>query len=119
MNRCTNCSFENDELRKTCGACGSDLGTPLPSPHSIAEMYPAPDPVAEHEILRLLREGKKIMAIKIHREATGLGLKESKEAVEALAQRHGLSNVTPANTGGLVLALGAVLLAIAAAMMFL
>jgi ribosomal protein L7/L12 len=31
-----------------------------------------------------LRKGNKIEAIKIYREATGLGLKEAKEAVEAL-----------------------------------
>ncbi|ANE05239.1 ribosomal protein L7/L12 [Corynebacterium crudilactis] len=36
------------------------------------------------EVLALLQEGKKISAIKRHRELTGAGLKEAKEAVEAL-----------------------------------
>lgn len=31
-----------------------------------------------------LRAGNKIAAIKLHREATGMGLKESKEEVEAI-----------------------------------
>jgi hypothetical protein len=31
-----------------------------------------------------LRQGRKIDAIKIHREITGLGLKESKDAIEAI-----------------------------------
>ena len=31
---------------------------------------------------------KKIQAIKVHREVSGLGLAESKDAVEALARRH-------------------------------
>jgi ribosomal protein L7/L12 len=35
----------------------------------------------------LIREGRKIEAIKLWREATGLGLKEAKEAVEALERR--------------------------------
>jgi ribosomal protein L7/L12 len=38
----------------------------------------------EPELRQLLREGRKIEAIKRFREATGLGLKESKDAVEAL-----------------------------------
>jgi ribosomal protein L7/L12 len=38
----------------------------------------------ETEIRRLLAEGKKISAIKLYREQTGVGLKEAKEAVERL-----------------------------------
>jgi ribosomal protein L7/L12 len=37
-----------------------------------------------HDVLRLLREGKKIEAIKVYRERTGAGLKEAKDAVERL-----------------------------------
>jgi len=37
------------------------------------------------EILTHVREGNKIVAIKVFRDATGLGLKESKDAVEAIA----------------------------------
>lgn len=36
------------------------------------------------EIEALLRQGRKIQAIKLYRELTGEGLKESKEAVEAM-----------------------------------
>jgi hypothetical protein len=39
----------------------------------------------ENDIIRLLKEGKKIEAIKVYREFTGEGLKESKDAVEKLA----------------------------------
>ena len=41
-------------------------------------------------LLDLMRQGQKIEAIKRYRERTGQGLKESKEAVEALARRSGL-----------------------------
>ena len=119
MTRCPACSFENDELRATCGACGAELGASALSRSAVADMYPAPASAQEQEILRLLREQKKITAIKVHRQATGLGLKESKEAVEALARRHGLTNAAPTGTGSLILGLGVVLLAIAAVMLFL
>ncbi|MFI9821110.1 ribosomal protein L7/L12 [Streptomyces sp. NPDC052013] len=36
------------------------------------------------EIAGLLRDGRKIQAIKVYREATGAGLAEAKEAVDAL-----------------------------------
>lgn len=44
----------------------------------------------EDELLVLLRQGKTIEAIKRYREQQGGGLKEAKEAVEALAVKHGI-----------------------------
>lgn len=44
----------------------------------------------EGEILSLMQQGQKIQAIKLYREHTGTGLKEAKEAVEALAAQHGV-----------------------------
>ncbi|QDT89316.1 ribosomal protein L7/L12 [Gimesia algae] len=43
--------------------------------------------VAQH-ILESLRQGNKIQAIKDYRESTGEGLKESKEAIEALIEKY-------------------------------
>ena len=65
------------------------------------------------EVLGLLKAGKKIEAIKVYREATGFGLKESKEAVEALAKAEGV--VMPESPGcgsasALFLAAGSALL---------
>ena len=39
------------------------------------------------DVEHLIRSGRKIEAIKRYREATGLGLKEAKEAVEAFERR--------------------------------
>ena len=39
------------------------------------------------EIEQALAEGRKIEAIKLHRVATGVGLKEAKEAIDALIPR--------------------------------
>lgn len=65
----------------------------------------------EGDVLRLLSAGKKISAIKLYRERTGVGLKEAKEAVEAIGERHGLA-VRGSGCLGVVLILGlAVILA--------
>ena len=48
-------------------------------------MAPALTPEQKDEIIQLLVGGGKIAAIKQYREMTGMGLKEAKEAVEALA----------------------------------
>ncbi|MFI6563837.1 ribosomal protein L7/L12 [Streptomyces sp. NPDC050534] len=42
-----------------------------------------PEPWSD-EVGALLRDGRKIEAIKVYREATGAGLKEAKEAVEKI-----------------------------------
>ncbi len=39
-------------------------------------------PAQLQEEVQLLRDGKKIQAIKLHRERTGLGLAESQAAIE-------------------------------------
>lgn len=47
-------------------------------------MAPAITPEQKNEIIELMVGGGKIAAIKKYREITGMGLKEAKEAVEAL-----------------------------------
>lgn len=48
-----------------------------------------PPPVdLEQTVLQHLREGDKLAAIKLYREATGTGLRAAKEAVERMASRH-------------------------------
>lgn len=49
---------------------------------------PAPE---EPEVVRLLELGKRIEAIKVYRERTGLGLAEAKGAVDEIARERGLS----------------------------
>ncbi len=66
----------------------------------------------DDEVLSLLRRGQKIGAIKLYREQTGAGLKEAKDAVEALARQHGIQ-ATGAGCGG-----ATALLLLAAGMLF-
>ncbi len=49
------------------------------------------DPSKLDEIRSLAASGKKIAAIKLYREATGVGLAEAKDAVEAIARGQGVS----------------------------
>jgi hypothetical protein len=46
---------------------------------------------------------KKIEAIKLYRQQTGAGLKEAKDAVEALAAKHGIIAAKGAGCAGMVL----------------
>jgi ribosomal protein L7/L12 len=47
-------------------------------------IYPQPGAASDEDVLRLLRLGHKIDAIKCYREVHGVGLKEAKEAVEKM-----------------------------------
>lgn len=61
---------------------GAAMGSASPSgPINAADM---PD------VIQALRNNRKIEAIKVYREQTGLGLKESKDAVDALQRQLGL-----------------------------
>jgi ribosomal protein L7/L12 len=50
----------------------------------LAQVGADPQKTVPPGILGLLQAGRKIEAIKAYREATGVGLKEAKEAVEAM-----------------------------------
>lgn len=53
------------------------------------------DPAKLNEIRSLAASGNKIMAIKLYREATGVGLKEAKDAVEAIARGESINIPAP------------------------
>jgi ribosomal protein L7/L12 len=60
----------------------------------------------EGQVLALMRGQKEIWAIKVYREQTGVGLKKAKDAVEALAARHGISKQS--GCAGMVLLITAI-----------
>ena len=58
-----------------------------PTPHTAqpATPYPSSPPADLHQqVVTLLQRRRKIEAIKIYKDATGVGLKEAKDAVEAV-----------------------------------
>lgn len=44
----------------------------------------------DDKILELCRRGEKLKAVKLHKDSTGIGLKESKDYVEKLAAANGI-----------------------------
>lgn len=92
---------------KFCPSCGKNLGG-----LGMGNL--------ENQALSVLQEKGLIDAIKYYREQTGLGLKESKEAVEGLAQGHGVELPKSSATGCLlVVGLAALVLILAICIFFL
>jgi len=110
MPKCPSCRHLIAIGAERCEKCGAAISW---EPQT-AGAAPAGDAAEnqEQEILALLREGRKISAIKLYRQREGVGLKEAKDAVEALAARHGIA---PQPAGCTTAALAAVLAAALAA----
>jgi large subunit ribosomal protein L7/L12 len=57
-------------------------------PPSPPRTYAPADAALEQTVLDMLRQRRKIEAIKLYRERTGEGLKDAKDAVEAIESRY-------------------------------
>src|SRR4051794_17392330 len=86
MVRCMFCDHDNPPGLRRCRNCGVDL------PETSGPAVPI-DEDLESRVRTLMDEGQKIEAIKLYRGQTGAGLKDSKEAVEAIGQ--GLRSAAP------------------------
>ena len=69
------------------------------------------------DVWALMQDGQKIQAIKFYRERTGCGLKQAKDAVEAVAREHGVAPKAAGCLGMILfwLALSGVLMGLVAA----
>ena len=92
MPKCRFCDHNNPTGIDRCQNCGSWMEQAVPSafagqePRTTSDEQPPQQPDSlEGQILLLMQAGKKIEAIKVYRQETGVGLKEAKDAVEALA----------------------------------
>ncbi|MFL5381927.1 MAG: ribosomal protein L7/L12 [Longimicrobiaceae bacterium] len=77
---------------------GLRAGTRSGTTATVPAVRAAVPPEAETKARALLEHGQKIHAIKVVRDATGMGLKEAKEWVEALAHRQPASSAPAALT---------------------
>ena len=98
-----------EAIKRYREATGAGLAAAKETVEAIERNEPLPerkslDSAFENEIVGLLEGGKKIEAIKLYRERTGVGLKEAKDAVEAVATQRGI--LAPSKSG----CLGVVLL---------
>lgn len=109
MRECAVCRCENPSSAHRCDKCGAWLSTgdkPSKSAPPRRELPPA-DTFDGH-IARMLQQGQKIPAIQLYREETGAGLKEAKEAVEAIGREYGI-HVRSSGCGGAALVAGVLL----------
>ncbi len=81
---CPFCNAMNPAVAEVCEKCGNAI------PRE-ASAEGGPDE-SERELVDLLTDGKKIEAIKVYRQRTGAGLKEAKDAVEALGTKYGIAS---------------------------
>ena len=109
MISCTFCDHKNAVWATRCASCVAEL--PAPDEPTVAAAGETP---LEREVLAAYRTQGIISAIKIYRERTGSGLKDAKDAVEALARRY---NVPRGRSGGGCAGSLAVVLAVAGAML--
>ena len=76
------CDFCNQPISygsKKCPKCGADL-----FPADVARAADVASSATEGDVVSMLQQGRKIDAIRMYREQTGAGLREAKNAVEAL-----------------------------------
>ncbi|RPH58015.1 MAG: zinc-ribbon domain-containing protein, partial [Chloroflexi bacterium] len=90
---CPNCGAPIDSGERACPYCGAAIKASAPVPPQIQldrDLFSgniglnANDSDEFREVREQIARGNKIEAIKIYREKTGVGLKEAKDAVEAL-----------------------------------
>lgn len=80
---CRKCGGPLQTGWRACPHCGMALEQPVPASPPVDLMPPLSEDAAT-EVRYWLDQGKKINAIKVYRERTGIGLKEANDIVEAL-----------------------------------
>lgn len=103
MIRCPQCEHFSIDGATECERCNAPL---TPTTEAPADAPASQEPSLAGQVLSIAATGGTIAAIKYYRQQTGLGLKDSKEAVEALLRQH---NVAPKSGCS-----GMILLAVAA-----
>jgi ribosomal protein L7/L12 len=96
MIRCPFCDHKNPAGTTRCGECQAEL---FASPEDAADSADSEPLSLDGRVIALLRDGRKIEAIKLYRDLTGAGLKEAKDAVEALERDGSLPTTRDASSG--------------------
>jgi ribosomal protein L7/L12 len=128
MPTCPFCEHDNPAEAERCAKCGAALTDIQGARDEGDRVLDGATPVDttgqtsggkfEQQLEEVLRSGGKIAAIKLYREQTGKGLKESKDAVEAFARERQIP-IKQAGCGTTVLAVVlAVIIAVGLAVAF-
>lgn len=94
------CTYCDSTVQIKRGGSGESIRAMLSS------QVRSPTPAVEEEIKHYLREGQRIEAIKLYREHTGEGLKESKAAVYAIGESIGIEFSGKEGSGCIIAAVG-------------
>jgi ribosomal protein L7/L12 len=85
MLKCVFCNQPVSPGSTKCPKCGADL-----FPADVARQADVASPGTEGDIVSMLEQGRKIDAIRMYREQTGAGLREAKDAVDAIERGENL-----------------------------
>ncbi len=110
MAKCRLCDHLNPAGVDRCQKCGTWIddrdtepnAAPPTSDQGVEQPAPAPNSL-EGRVLAALQAGRKIEAVKLYRAERNVGLKEAKDAVEDLAQEHGIAATRGGCAGVLLL----------------
>lgn len=78
---------------------------------SLPQRPPSGDSSLEWDVVSLLEQGRKIEAVKVYRERTGVGLKQAKDAVDTIASERGLASAGGGGCFGVLLVVGCMIAA--------
>ncbi len=109
MTECRFCGHVNAAEIQRCEDCGAWLPSQksMPIADQDAEQAGADRGCLRDRLLALLWERQTMQAVKLYREEMGVGLREAKEVVEELADKHGISTPGVGCAGIFVLLLAA------------
>jgi large subunit ribosomal protein L7/L12 len=96
MIRCPFCDHKNPTGATRCAECQAELFT---SAEDNADPTGTLPQSLDGRVLALMTDGRKIEAIKLYRDITGAGLKEAKDAVEALERDGSLPRAREESAG--------------------
>jgi len=96
MIRCPFCDHKNPPGTTRCAECKAEL---FASPEDAADSADSESLSLDGRVVALLRDGRKIEAIKLYRDLTGAGLKEAKDAVESLEREGSASSPRGQSSG--------------------
>ena len=121
MSKCRICRHKNRAKADFCEKCGAKLDVapemPAETPRPVSAPADSAGPRSddlESKVVDLLKQGRKIPAVKLYREHHDVGLKEAKEGVEEIGRAHGIEGSgSGCGSTALALVLFAVILAAA------
>ena len=88
MSKCPICDQSVARSASQCPSCGAPVSVP---PAGENEYENEKENDLDEQLLSLLKQGRKVEAVRLYRKSMDCNLMTAKEAVEALAAKHGIT----------------------------